>query len=774
MDGEQPHRGFAIDGSFRALEESSEGAEGARDEGGREEGARDLGVLNRREVLVGASAAVAMTLLPRAAEATSIYQPVLSACASSLSVLQGGTLNFYLPVTTGIVGPVRIEIRKVDAIGAGGLETTPHLASTILSPTPTPVSLAADVYATGCSGLPAYPVTIPAGWESGLYVALFQDSATPSPNATNFAFVVRRANAATKPQALVVMPLATLYAYNYWGGASHYAGPPGFTYSTGCGVSNSYIHAWDGLAAAHFSHQVALDRPGIGWQGGNAANGAPTSGYAVDYSDFVGAIRFLNDALGAANVDYATSVDLHTDTGLLPGYNLMISVGHDEYWSKEMRNNLENWVQYYAGNACFLGANTCWWQVRFERRDAAGTLLQANDPSKMVCYKQDGQPVGQVGYDYSKDPVYCETPVDRTRLTTHWHTPFLNRPENSMTGVSYRNGAYYSGGGNAAYNVNYPKHWAFAQPQLLDANNQPYTAGIPFALNQKFGNTAMPGVGNFTLFDVSPEWDAADLKPNVTPPETSGNDGSPLNLLPLATCQCNTNAVKPYAALPPGFATMGLFRNNGVVFHCGVLGWRYGLSPEWKTNPPNMGGDVAASQITYNVLQRLRQIGPWKFEAELHNAYFESWNGATLNDWVVTGLGTISKGAIAPPTGNHSLDVNATLGQTTITQEHTVLPPLHLERYTNYQVGVLVKAPHPGDVTLYLMSQGGHVFASCTNTQSNAWETIQATQQMNLEGPMFDAWVVMVVKGGTTAQLSDVSVFEVLSGAVFKAPPITL
>ena len=396
----------------------------------------------------------------------------------------------------------------------------------------------------------------------------------------------------------------------------------------------------------------------------------------------------------------------------------------------------------------------------------------------MVCYKQDGQPVGQVGYDYSKDPLYCESPADRSRLTTHWHTPFVNRPENSMTGVSYRNGAYYSGGGNAAYNVNYPKHWAFARPQLLDANNQPYTAGIPFTLNQKFGNTPMFGLGPVnppTLFDVSPEWDAADLANDAQGrPYATGNDGSPLNFLPLASCQGNVGAVKPYASVPPGFATMGLFRNNGVIFHCGILGWRYALSTDWKTNPSSPGGDVAAAQITWNVLQRLRQPGPWKFEAELHNAYFEQWTGSTLNDWVVTGPGSISKGAIAPPTGNHSLDVNATVGQMTITQEHSILPALQLERYTSYSLGILAKAPHPGDVQIYLMSTGGHIFAQSANTQSNAWETLMATGQMNDEGPMFEAYVVIVVKGGTTAQLSDPSVWEAPTAARFSATPYSI
>jgi hypothetical protein len=163
-----------------------------------------------------------------------------------------------------------------------------------------------------------------------------------------------------------------------------------------------------------------------------------------------------------------------------------------------------------------------------------------------------------------------------------------------------------------------------------------------------------------------------------------------------------------------------------------------------------------------------------KLEAELHNAYFEQWTGSTLNDWVVTGPGSISKGAIAPPTGNHSLDVSATVGQMTIAQEHSILPPLPLERYTSYTLGIVAKAPKPGDVQIYLMSTGGHIFAQGTNTLSNAWETLKATGQMNLEGPMFEAYVVIVVKGGTTAQLSNPAVWESPTAGRFSITPYSI
>src|SRR5262249_2999114 len=46
-----------------------------------------------------------------------------------------------------------------------------------------------------------------------------------------------------------------------------------------------------------------------------------------------------------------------------------------EYWSKEMRDNVENFVTN-GGNAAFFSGNICWWRVRFE-----------DDGNTMVCYK---------------------------------------------------------------------------------------------------------------------------------------------------------------------------------------------------------------------------------------------------------------------------------------------------------------------------------------------------------------------------------------------------
>ena len=73
-------------------------------------------------------------------------------------------------------------------------------------------------------------------------------------------------------------------------------------------------------------------------------------------------------------LDYATSLDLHNNPDLLKPYSSYISVGHDEYWSAEMRNHLEDWIAQGGltsffretqrfGKCGFKRTNQRWWDT---------------------------------------------------------------------------------------------------------------------------------------------------------------------------------------------------------------------------------------------------------------------------------------------------------------------------------------------------------------------------------------------------------------------------
>jgi hypothetical protein len=127
-------------------------------------------------------------------------------------------------------------------------------------------------------------------------------------------------------------------------------------------------------------------------------------------------------------VDVCTDVDLHREgRSLLAPYRLLVSVGHDEYWSEAMRDAAEGWVAG-GGNVAFFGGNTCWWQVVF---DDAVTF----------------------------------------RRTRPWWE--AGRAENALTGVSFRNGGERDNADfprPVGFRVQHADHWAFAGTGLRDGD----------------------------------------------------------------------------------------------------------------------------------------------------------------------------------------------------------------------------------------------------------------------------------------------------------------
>jgi hypothetical protein len=243
-------------------------------------------------------------------------------------------------------------------------------------------------------------------------------------------------------------------------------------------------------------------------------------------------------------VDYCTSMDLDAEPGLLSHYQLFVSAGHDEYWSMGMRDQVERFVRS-GGNAAFFSGDTCGWQVRYE--DGGRTL---------VCYR-----------DAVEDPL---TGVENDRVTTQWASAPVDRPENTMTGVSYRNGAGYwldeDGWKGAVYRVNFPEHWVFE--------------GTALGLGDAFGEGA-----------VGYETDAADIVVEDGIARATGRDGTPPGFVVLAVADLG----RWRAQGKGGLATMGAYRAGGTVFTAASVDWSYALD----------AGSPVVDRITRNVLTKL-------------------------------------------------------------------------------------------------------------------------------------------------------------------------
>ncbi|NDL61099.1 hypothetical protein F7O44_28925 [Phytoactinopolyspora sp. XMNu-373] len=282
-------------------------------------------------------------------------------------------------------------------------------------------------------------------------------------------------------------------------------------------------------------------------------------------------------------VDCCTSVDLHREPELLSRYQLLLSVGHDEYWSKQMRDNVEEFV-VRGGNVAFFSGNVCNWQIRF-----------ADDDRQIICYRSP-----------LLDPL---TGVENDRVTTEWWSAPLDRPPNFMTGVSTRNGAVHSMGDSflgktgpgarredAAYEVCFPEHWVFD--------------GVAFEDDGTFGR-GQDIVGY--------ETDAAEY--TLTDdgiPRATGHDGTPEDFAILAHADLTSWRGHGMG----GYATMGIFRRNGTVFTAATTDWANGLCSSSATQDDGASKCVPASDTksavphtTRNVITRLSQrISPNTWE----------------------------------------------------------------------------------------------------------------------------------------------------------------
>ncbi|GAC1350350.1 MAG: hypothetical protein NVSMB27_32030 [Ktedonobacteraceae bacterium] len=239
--------------------------------------------------------------------------------------------------------------------------------------------------------LPSSFLTIPSDWTSGVYLAKFTDE---NGMQTYEPFVVR---SNSQSLYLAVLPDTTNAAYNNWGGYSLYDGA-------------------NGLAKGV---KVSFDRPFVHGEG---------TGQVL--ANAVDVIHWMERR--GYDLSYISDVDLHTEPSQLLNHKAYLSFGHDEYWTKEMRDGVELARDKGVGLA-FLGANAAYWQMRFEP-DHAG-----NPDRTIVCYKvatQGSSLENESLSDLRRDPLFGK---DNARVTAEWRDPVLARPENALVGIMFSN-----------------------------------------------------------------------------------------------------------------------------------------------------------------------------------------------------------------------------------------------------------------------------------------------------------------------------------------------
>ncbi|GHE66289.1 N,N-dimethylformamidase beta subunit family domain-containing protein [Streptomyces capitiformicae] len=311
-------------------------------------------------------------------------------------------------------------------------------------PTPT------DAYEVGCDWPVSTTFTVDPSWPSGLYLIVVGIEHQGRRVEREHFFVVRP----PRPRApyVLVLTTSTMTAYNDWGGANHYRGVGDDPYQD---IPSPVLSTQRPVARGMLRLPPGAPR--------SANPATPGPGYvprhpAYEWAHAHGYSRHHADAFWAAyerpfvvwaeqhgyELDYLTQHDLHEDHSALDGYACAVFVGHDEYWTWEMRDAVDQFVEG-GGNAARFAGNYIW-QVRLE-----------DDGTTQVCYK-----------DPATDPLRH---IDPRRTTTAWDAPFIDRPGARTFGLTGLGGGYNRYGAatprsTGGFTVYRPGHWALKDTDL--------------------------------------------------------------------------------------------------------------------------------------------------------------------------------------------------------------------------------------------------------------------------------------------------------------------
>jgi len=436
--------------------------------------------------------------------------PTLNGYTDRLSYLPGEAVELHVSTSAPSYGvTVRREGLKAETVWSkNGIPGASH---------PVP----ADASSRGCRWPVAVRIPVAAGWRSGYYsVTLAAEPTKGGRPATSEAFfVVRPAEPGRATKVLLQLSTNTYNAYNNWGGYSLYA------YNGRDKVQGRRV-SFDRPPASQFRN---WELPFVKW--------AEANGYVLDY---------------------AVNSDLEFVPGILDPYRLVLSVGHDEYWSAPMRDTLESFVGR-GGNVAFFSGNSVCWQVRSEDGGRA-----------LVSWKQS----------YTQDPLYKTD--DHRFLSTLWSHHLVKRPENALTGVGFLYGGYHKShgqfmDGSGAFTVHRPEHWLFEGTGLKPGDD--------------FG-------GKDTV--VGYECDGCEFTLRDGKPEPTRRDGTPDNFVILATSPARWHPddcewYERWEKGRLGHAVLGTYTRGGTVVTVGTTDWGHGLR----------GNDPVVERITKNVLDRL-------------------------------------------------------------------------------------------------------------------------------------------------------------------------
>jgi N,N-dimethylformamidase beta subunit-like protein len=366
-------------------------------------------------------------------------------------------------------------------------------------------------------------------WVSGIY--LVKLNAYRSGVQAYIIFVVR--DDTRTSDFLFQSSVTTYQAYNNWGGKSLY----------------------DFNSTDERASKVSFNRP-------YAISSNPAAAYGNGAGDFVtnnavpptdassasgweyNMVRWLEQE--GYDVTYSTNIDTHSDIWLLDRHKGWLSIGHDEYWTWQMRANVEA-ARDRGVNLAFFSGNVCYWQIRLEPSVVTG------EPDRIIVSYKDDAPMC--------DPYARGESENCHLMTVRWRDPPVNRPEESFIGAMYDGNPV-----DGDIVIGRPDHWSMQGTELQVGDRLPRLLG--YEADRIFGNAPM---GTTILAESAYMFEG-----------------------------------KPHLAHMTSYS----LPNGATVFATGTIQWSWGLDDFNVPYLRKSSLNSKAQQITRNVLTRFRQGPP--------------------------------------------------------------------------------------------------------------------------------------------------------------------
>ncbi|MGV9776347.1 DUF4082 domain-containing protein [Streptosporangium sp. NPDC003464] len=423
----------------------------------------------------------------------------------------------------------RIEIYRIGYYGGMGARLITTIEPSAVLPQIQPACLTDS--STGLIDCGNWGVSaswaVPADAVSGVYLGnLIREDGVSGMGQT--IFVIR--DDTRNSEVLVQTSDATWQAYNTYGGNSLYQGSP---------VGRAY--------------KVSYNRPFV----------TRTGFFQAEYP----MIRWLES--NAFDVSYTSNVDTASRGAELLEHKAFMSSGHDEYWSNDMRGNVET-ARDSGVNVAFFSGNEVFWKTRWENSiDSSGVPFRT-----LVCYKE----------------THANAKIDPSpQWTGTWRDPRFSppsnggRPENALTGTLFMINSFATDSIVVPYEYASMRLWRNTSITSLQPGQ---SATFP------------PGTLGY-------EWD-----------EAPDNGFAPAGLVKFSRTTLSTTSKYMLdfgSTYGPGTAThsLTLYKtpSGSIVFGAGTIQWAWGLDSEHDLTPAGGGRmaappptDIRMQQATVNLL----------------------------------------------------------------------------------------------------------------------------------------------------------------------------